>query len=135
MSLPAFFFGRVSDDIRQQMDGVLALTEQLSRQRLTPDAEACVSGIAEAASAAARLMQAATDLRGVTTDGGQILGPLDEPLPQKLARQIPVLHDNPKATMVACGARIVDQAGETAVEWATPPPGLGKGDVWRGLLA
>ena len=34
MSLPTFFFGRVSDDIRQQMDGILALTDQLSRQRL-----------------------------------------------------------------------------------------------------
>src|SRR5436305_1390720 len=42
MSLPAFFFDRVTADIRQQMDGVLALTEQLSRQRLTPDAQARV---------------------------------------------------------------------------------------------
>jgi hypothetical protein len=67
MSLPTFFFGRVSEDIRQQMDGILALTEQLSRQRLPPDAEACVSGVAEAASAVARLMASTTDLRNVTT--------------------------------------------------------------------
>ena len=33
MSLPEFFFERVTADIRERMDGVLALTEQLVRQR------------------------------------------------------------------------------------------------------
>ena len=66
MSLPEFFFDRVTADIRQQMDGVLALAEQLARQRLTPDAQACVSGVAEAAQGVRKLLDAALDLRAVT---------------------------------------------------------------------
>src|SRR5258706_12937139 len=69
MSLPAFFFDRVTADIRQQMDGVLALTEQLSRQRLTPDVQACVSGVEEAAGGIRRMLDAALDLRSVAVDG------------------------------------------------------------------
>lgn len=69
MSLPAFFFDRVTADIRQQMDGVLALTEQLSRQRLTPDVQACVSGVEEAATGVRRMLTAALDLRSVATEG------------------------------------------------------------------
>src|SRR5678816_1575791 len=57
MSLPEFFFDRVTADIRQQMEGVLALTDQLGRQRLTPDAQACVSGVAEAATGVRRMLQ------------------------------------------------------------------------------
>ena len=43
MSLQAFFFDRVTAEICQQMEGVLALTEQLQRMRLATDAESCVS--------------------------------------------------------------------------------------------
>ncbi|MGH6911000.1 MAG: response regulator [Phenylobacterium sp.] len=67
MSLPEFFFDRVTADIRQQMDGILALTDQLGRQRLTPDAQACVSGVAEAATGVRRMLSAAVDLRTVNT--------------------------------------------------------------------
>src|ERR1700730_1131819 len=63
MSLPAFFFGGGTADIRQQMDGVLALTGQLSRQRLTADVQACVSGVEEAAGGVRRLLDAALGLR------------------------------------------------------------------------
>jgi len=69
MSLPEFFFDRVTADIRQQMDGILALADQLARQRLTPDAQACVSGVAEAAEGVRRTLDAALDLRSVTTAG------------------------------------------------------------------
>jgi CheY-like chemotaxis protein len=69
MSLPEFFFDRVTADIRQQMDGILALTDQLGRQRLTPDAQACVSGVAEAATGVRRMLQAAVDLRTVNNQG------------------------------------------------------------------
>jgi CheY-like chemotaxis protein len=69
MSLPAFFFERVTADIRQQMEGVLALTEQLGRQRLTPDVQACVSGVEEAASGVRRMLDAALDLRNVAVKG------------------------------------------------------------------
>jgi CheY-like chemotaxis protein len=69
MSLPEFFFDRVTDDIRQQMEGILALADQLARQRLTPDAQACVSGVAEAASGVRRMLDASLDLRAVTSEG------------------------------------------------------------------
>ena len=69
MSLPAFFFERVTADIRQQMDGVLALTEQLGRQRLTADVQACVSGVEEAAAGVRRMLDAALDLRNVAVKG------------------------------------------------------------------
>jgi CheY-like chemotaxis protein len=69
MSLPQFFFDRVTADIRQQMDGILALTDQLGRQRLTPDAQACVSGVAEAATGVRRMLSAAVDLRTVNNHG------------------------------------------------------------------
>ena len=59
----------------------------------------------------------------------------DEWLPTKLARQVPVLRENPRATMVNCGCRCVDQSGNVALDPGTPPPGLGKGDLWRALLA
>lgn len=69
MSLPDYLFDRVTADIRQQMAGVRALTEQLARQRLTPDAQACASGISEAADAVRRILDAALDIRAVDTDG------------------------------------------------------------------
>ena len=72
MSLPDFFIDRISADIRDRMDGVMALADQLARQRLSPDAQACVSGVAEAAGAVRRMLDAAADLRltaqGVTLD-------------------------------------------------------------------
>ncbi len=77
MSLPTFFFGRVTADIRQQMDGIQALAEQLSRQRLTPEAQACVSGVAEAAAGVSRLLESAMSLRLISTDG---LNSAPEPL-------------------------------------------------------
>ncbi len=77
MSLPEFFLDRVSADIRQQMDGVLALTAQLARQRLTADGEACVNGVAEAAGAVTRILDAAHDLRSVSEQGFALdLGPV-----------------------------------------------------------
>ena len=62
MSLPDYFFERVTADIRQQMDGVLALAEQLGRGRLTPDAAACVDGVADAAAGVRRMLDCAADL-------------------------------------------------------------------------
>ncbi|HEX5264159.1 MAG TPA: response regulator [Phenylobacterium sp.] len=87
MSLPTFFFDRVTVDICQQMDGVLALTEQLSRQRLTPDAEACVSGVAEAAAGVRNLLEAARDLRTVTHLGLSL-----DPAPLRLRELVDEVH-------------------------------------------
>lgn len=69
MSLPEFFADRVTAEIRQQMDGVLALTEQLGRQRLTPDGEACVASVAEAAASVARVLESALDLKRLQQHG------------------------------------------------------------------
>jgi CheY-like chemotaxis protein len=69
MSIPEFFADRVTADIRERMAGVLALTEQLARQRLSADAEACVASIAEAAAGVARLVDTAIDLTGVSQRG------------------------------------------------------------------
>lgn len=69
MSLPEFFLDRVTADIRQQMDGVLALTGQLARQRLTADGDACVASVAEAAESVRRMLDTAIDLKNVSVDG------------------------------------------------------------------
>jgi CheY-like chemotaxis protein len=96
MSLPAFFFDRVTADIRQQMDGVLALTEQLSRQRLTPDVQACVSGVEEAAGGIRRMLDAALDLRAVAVDGLTT-----NPAPLRLRELVDEVHNRwqPAAAM------------------------------------
>ena len=87
MSLQAFFFDRVITDICQQMDGVLALTEQLARQRLSPDSDACVSGVAEAATGVRRMVEAARDLRMITTEGLKL-----EPAPLRLRELVDEVH-------------------------------------------
>jgi two-component system, sensor histidine kinase len=72
MSLPDYFFERVTADIRQQMDGVVALTDQLARHRLNADAEACVAGVAEAAAGVRRVLDCAVDLKLVAIEGLQL---------------------------------------------------------------
>jgi CheY-like chemotaxis protein len=96
MSLQAFFFDRVTAEILQQMDGVRALIEQLSRQRLAPDAESCVSGVGEAAESVRRLLEAAITLRKVTTEGLTL-----DPAPLRLRELVDEVHSRwePAATM------------------------------------
>src|SRR5689334_13260821 len=69
MSLPDFFFERVTSEIHQQMEGVLALSERLSRQHLTPDAQTCVSGVSEAATSVLRIISASMDLKTAAIEG------------------------------------------------------------------
>jgi CheY-like chemotaxis protein len=87
MSLQAFFFDRVTAEICQQMEGVLALTEQLKRQRMSPDAESCVSGVEEAAGGVHRMMQAALNLRQVTIKGLTL-----DPAPLRLRELVDEVH-------------------------------------------
>lgn len=68
MSLPEFIFDRVTADIRQQVAGISALTEQLARQRLTPDAQACLASVSEAAESVRRVLDAALDIKAVDTE-------------------------------------------------------------------
>ncbi|MFI4965034.1 MAG: response regulator [Caulobacterales bacterium] len=87
MSLQAFFFDRVTSEIFQQMEGVLALTGQLARQRLAPDAESCASGVAEAAEGVCRMLKAAVDLRTVTAQGLTL-----DPAPLRLRELVDEVH-------------------------------------------
>jgi len=74
MSLPDFFFERVMDELRQQMDGVKALTDRLARERLSPDAAACVEGLTEALGGVSRLLDGSVALKSAAT-GGVTLNP------------------------------------------------------------
>ena len=102
MSLSEFFFDRVTADICQQMDGVLALTEQLQRQRLSPDAEACVSGVEEAASGVRRLLECAIDLRKVTRGGV-----VQDPAPLRLRELVDEVESRWQPTAAISGVTIL----------------------------
>jgi len=68
-SLPDFLFERISAEIHQQMDGVLALADQLGRHALSGEAQACASGVIQAAASVQRILSRATDLRGAEAGG------------------------------------------------------------------
>jgi CheY-like chemotaxis protein len=96
MSLPEYIFDRVTADIRQQMAGIAALTEQLARQRLTPDAQACLASITEAAESVRRVLDAALDIRSVEGEGLRLT-----PAPLKLRDLMDEVQDHwrPAAAM------------------------------------
>jgi CheY-like chemotaxis protein len=102
MSLPAFFFDRVTADICQQMDGVLALTEQLQRQRLSLDGEACVSSVAEAAIGVRRLVESAVSLRKLTLEGLTL-----DPAPLRLRELVDEVHSRWEPTAAAVGVTLL----------------------------
>jgi CheY-like chemotaxis protein len=96
MSLPEFIFERVTADIRQQMAGILALTDQLARQRLTPDAQACISSVAEAAEGVRRIVTASLELNALSDNPA-------EPVPVRLRDLMDEIqeHWRPAAAMGA----------------------------------
>jgi len=102
MSLPDFLFDRVTAEIRQQMAGILALADQLARQRLTPDAQACVSGVAEAADSVRRTLAAALDLRAMETDGLRL-----EPAPVRLHELMDEVQDHWRAAAAMAGVTLL----------------------------
>lgn len=69
MSLPEFFFERVTSEIHQQMEGVLALAERLARQPLGGDAQACVAGVTAAARSVRQILASSTDLKNAALNG------------------------------------------------------------------
>jgi CheY-like chemotaxis protein len=79
MSLPQYLFKRVAGDIQEQMDGVLALAEQLARQPLSAEARACVDGVIGAADGVRRTLTTAVALRTITQHGLTL-----EPAPLRL---------------------------------------------------
>ncbi|MDP3173232.1 MAG: response regulator [Phenylobacterium sp.] len=69
MSLSEFFIERVASEIRQQMDGILALANRASRQPLPADAQTSVAGLVEHAESVRRMLDDALDLRTIDSDG------------------------------------------------------------------
>lgn len=69
MSLPDFFADRMNADIREKTEGVLELTAQLGRQRLSADGEACVASVADTAASVTRMIDAERDLRRMSLEG------------------------------------------------------------------
>jgi CheY-like chemotaxis protein len=102
MALPDYLFDRVTSDIRQQMAGILALSEQLVRQRLSPDAQACVSGISEAADSVRRTLTAALDLRQVTSEGVKL-----ESGPVRLRDLMDEVQDHWRASAAMAGVTLL----------------------------
>jgi len=101
MSLPDYIFDRVTADIRQQMAGIAALTEQLARQRLTPDAQACLSGVSEAAESVRRVLDAALDIKAVEKDGLRL-----QPAPLQLRDLMDEVQDHWRAAAAMGGVSL-----------------------------
>lgn len=72
MSLTPSFLDRVSVEIRQHMDGIAALADQLARNPLAPDATACANGVAGSAASVRRMLDGAMDIR-TAADGGLVM--------------------------------------------------------------
>lgn len=68
MSAPDYLFDRVTQEIRQQMDCILALTTRLATPLPAADARACVEGVTAAAEAVRRMATASSDIRAALSD-------------------------------------------------------------------
>ena len=86
---PDLLFERISAEIHQQMDGVLALIERMGRQAMAPEAQACAAGVAEAATSVRRILSRATDLRGA--EAGEL--PM-QPQPRRLRELMDEIQDD-----------------------------------------
>jgi CheY-like chemotaxis protein len=78
------------------------LTEQLQRQRLSPDGEACISGVEEAASGVRRLMECAVGLRKVTRGGVT-----QDPAPLRLRELVDEVHSRWQPAAAMSGVTIL----------------------------
>ena len=119
MSLSEFFFDRAIADFRERMDGMIALSEQLARQRLTPDAQACVSGVAEAAGGVRRILDAASDLRNLAGKGLQL-----NPAPLRLRELVDEVHARWQPAAAMSGVMLL-------VSYDGDPDACGLGDRER----
>jgi CheY-like chemotaxis protein len=114
MSLPDYLFDRVTADIRQQMAGIAALTDQLARQRLTPDGQACLSSVSEAAEAVRRMLDTALELKAMEVSGLKVV-----PAPISLRELMDAVQDQWQAAAAMSGVTLLasyDGAPEAAAE-------------------
>jgi CheY-like chemotaxis protein len=102
MSLPDFFFERVTSEIHQQMEGVLALAERLSRQHLTADAQTCVAGVAEAAASVRQIISASMDLK-TAADSGLTF----DPAPKRLRDLVDDIESRWRVRAVEAGVTLL----------------------------
>lgn len=70
ITLSQTILDRVSAEIRQHMDGIAALADQLARHPMANDAEACAAGVAGSAASLRRMLDRAMDIRA--TDEGAL---------------------------------------------------------------
>ena len=63
MPLSDYLLERFTSELRQQMEGMMALAERLSRQTLDAEGQFCVASVAEAAASARQVIVDAADLR------------------------------------------------------------------------
>jgi CheY-like chemotaxis protein len=68
MSVPDYLFERVTQEIRQQMDCILALTTRLASPLPAADSRACIEGVASAAETVRRITAASADIRAALSD-------------------------------------------------------------------
>jgi CheY-like chemotaxis protein len=101
-SLSEPLFERLAAEIRQQMDGVLALVDRMGRNSLSADAQACVAGVTEAAESVTRILDRALDLH--MTEGGAIVL---RPAPQQLRDLIDQLQDRWQERAAANGVTLL----------------------------
>ena len=88
MSLPDFFLERITDEIRQQMDGVLALVQRLNRHPLNADAQVCLAGVSEAADTVRRVLERSSELKSAASAQLAL-----SPAPQRLREVMDLVQD------------------------------------------
>jgi two-component system, sensor histidine kinase len=69
MTQSEFFVERVNSEIRQQMEGVIALVDRLARQGMRTEAEACLSGIGDAAATVLQILSSSQELALASKSG------------------------------------------------------------------
>lgn len=69
MPLSQSILDRVSAEIRQHMDGIAVLADQLARHPRADDAEACAAGVAGSAASVRRMLDGAMDIRAAEAEG------------------------------------------------------------------
>jgi len=121
MSVPDYLFDRVTQEIRQQMDCVLALTTRLASPLPAADTRACVEGVAVAAETVRRITAASADIRSALSDA-LILSPG----PVALRDLVDRLDDRWRA-------RLTGSALTLMVSYDGPPEGVAMLDADRTL--
>jgi CheY-like chemotaxis protein len=121
MSAPDYLFDRVTQEIRQQMDCILALTTRLAGPLPPADARACVDGVAAAAESVRRITAASSDIRAAMSDTLALT-----PGPVALRDLVDRLDDRWRSRLAGSGITLL-------VSYDGPPEGAAMIDADRTL--